>query len=248
MLAMWMGTGKSRVAIEIARVHDFKLLLIECPLRVIDVWREQLALHAPGAYTVLALEKGAVAEKTLEAKEHISWARRGHPAAIVVNYESSRVAPFNKLVTQTSWDLVVADESHRLKAASGLTSRFMGRLGLVARYRLALTGTPVPHCPLDIWGQFRFLNRSVLDLTFTSYRARHAEMGGYKNKEVRAWKDMETWRQNFDVLAFQAGKEVLDLPAETLLLRARARWPAAVQRHGARLHRLDRRRAGRDRR
>jgi SNF2 family DNA or RNA helicase len=72
----------------------------------------------------------------------------------------------------------------------------------------------MPHSPLDVWAQYRFLDRSVYDQTYTSFKARYAIMGGFHGKQTVGWRDLETLREKFFSLAFQVGAEVLDLPPE----------------------------------
>ena len=88
----------------------------------------------------------------------------------------------------------------------------MARLGLVTRYRLGLTGTPMPHMPIDIWGPFRFLDRNILDPTYGSFKVRHALMGGYFKKEIVGWRDLDQLFEKFNKIAFQVDASVLDLP------------------------------------
>ena len=46
LLAMGMGTGKSKVTIDLIENLDARLVLIACPLRVCEVWPEQIEQHA----------------------------------------------------------------------------------------------------------------------------------------------------------------------------------------------------------
>lgn len=216
MLAMEMGTGKSRVAIEAAIIHSLDEILILCPLRVVEVWKNQFERFAPD-YAFLALDDriGSVATKLWRAREFFKWAKEHRrPAAIAINYDGARRPPFARWALSRTWPLVILDESHKIKQNSGITSRFAGRLGLMAQYRLALTGTPMPHSPLDVWAQYRFLDRSVYDETYTSFKLRYAVMGGFHGKQTVGWRDLEILREKFFSLAFQVGSEVLDLPPE----------------------------------
>jgi SNF2 family DNA or RNA helicase len=216
LLAMHMGTGKSRVVVELAKRNQLSPALILCPLRVVDVWTEQFGRYG-NDYEVLPLgdQAGTVAEKAGAANERIHWcAEHGRPLAIAINYESARLVPFNSWSLRRSWPLVIADESHRLKQPSGAISRYAGKLGLVAGRRIGLTGTPAPHSVLDLWAQFRFLDRTIYDPTFTSFRARYAVMAGYLNKEVKEWQNLDELREKFLQAAYQVGPEVLDLPEE----------------------------------
>jgi len=213
--------GKSRVAIELAHACNLSPLLILCPLRVVEVWREQFERHLPGIYDFLALDHRVktVADKTRLAREKLAWATaKGRKLVIATNYESARLEPFAHWALATAWPLVIADEIHKTKSAAGAISRFLGRLGLMAKYRLGLTGTPMPHSPLDIWAQYRFLDRSIYDATYTAFRLRYAVMGGHfiggAYREVVGWKDLDGLRAKFFSIAYQVGAEVLDLPGE----------------------------------
>jgi SNF2 family DNA or RNA helicase len=217
MLAMDMGTGKTRVAVDLTTAFDLPLILILCPLRVVEVWRQQFRQYAHVPYEFLPLDDraGSVQDKARRAKEMLSWAlARGRRLAIAINYESARSEPFAHWALANVWPLVIADESHRLKQASGRASRFASRLTLRSRYRLALTGTPMAHEPIDIWAQFRFLDPTILDPTFGSFKLRHAVMGGYFNKEIKGWRDLDELKRKFYTIAFRVTNEVLDLPPE----------------------------------
>jgi SNF2 family DNA or RNA helicase len=214
MLAMDMGTGKSRVAVEAARRRRLSPILILCPLRVVDPWREQFERFG-GEYEFLALDDriDSVARKMEAARERLRWTEaRGRALAIAVNYESARLKPFGRWAANRPWPLVIADEIHKTKSASGAISRFVGRLGLMARYRLGLTGTPMPHSPLDVWAQYRFLDRRIYDDTYCSFQARYAEMGGFHKLQVKSYQHLDELREKFFSIAFQVGAEVLDLP------------------------------------
>lgn len=216
MLAIIMGGGKSRVAVEAAARNRLTPVLIVCPLRVCEVWKEQFRQYG-SHYDVLVLDDraGSVADKTAAARDRLGWAiAKDRPLGIAINYESARLQPFAGWAMVNAWPLVIADEIHRTKQPSGALSRFVGRLGLCARYRLGLTGTPMPHSPLDVWAQFRFLDRTLYDPTYTSFRLRYAEMDAYFANKVRAWKNLEELKAKFFSRTFQVGSEVLDLPGE----------------------------------
>jgi SNF2 family DNA or RNA helicase len=218
MFAMWMGTGKTRTVIELANQLDVPKLLVLCPLRVVEVWGQQLARYAPGRYEFLGLgaRTGSVANKARRAAILLEWAkeREGRRVAIAVNYEAAKLGPFASWSLNETWPFVVADESHRCKAASSVVSKYLGQLGLRTRYRVALTGTPMPHSPLDIWGQYRFLNPSIYDLTFTSFKARYAVFDDYFKNKIVGWRNLQELRERYAQIAFEVGAEVLDLPEE----------------------------------
>jgi SNF2 family DNA or RNA helicase len=223
MLAAAMGTGKSRVAIEAALKKSFSPILIICPLRVVEVWRQQFERHAPEAYDFLALDNsaGSVVRKTATARDRLAWCNaKQRPLVIAINYESAFKQPFQHWALTNIWPLIIADECHRISNPSGAISRFMGRLAKRAVHRLGLTGTPMPHDPLNVWAQFRFLDHNLYDPTFTAFRLKYAIMGEFFNgnqafRRVVGWQNIDELRQKFFSLAFQVGAEVLDLPPES---------------------------------
>jgi hypothetical protein len=158
MIAAEMGTGKSAMTVYLCAEQGFQLILILCPLRVVQVWGPQFAAHSTVPFMVVQLDDSfaSVRAKRDEAERQIRLAKaRGVPVVIVINYESAWRSPFAEWALRQRWDLVAGDELHRCKAPGGKASRYLARLGDVAQFRLGLSGTPMPHSPLDVYGYFR---------------------------------------------------------------------------------------------
>jgi SNF2 family DNA or RNA helicase len=218
MLAMDMGTGKSKVALDLAGALGPQPILILCPLRVVEVWEQQLKQHASFPYVFAGLDDRVrgTDRKALIARDTLAQARQARYTAVVaINYESMWLEPFASLALTTVWGLIIADECHRCKSPSGKQSRFLGKLALRAHKRLGLSGTPFPHSPHDIWAQYRFLDRSIYDPTYTGFKTRYAIFGGFENRVVKEWRDLDDLKQKFYSIAFRVeAKDVLDLPEE----------------------------------
>ena len=212
MLAMAMGTGKSRVAVGLAGAAGRTLIL--CPLSVVPVWPREFTKHSPDRLQVVsALDRGSVADKVRRVELDEAIARnRDIPLVVVVNYDSARTDPLAKWLLARKWDLVVCDESHRAKSPGGVTSLFVARLRAVATRRVCLTGTPMPHSPLDVYGQFRFLDPGIYGTSFVRFRNRYAVMGGFQNHQVISWRDMDDLNARFYSRAYRADKSVISLP------------------------------------
>lgn len=60
------------------------------------------------------------------------------------------------------WDLIIVDESHRAKDRASLFSRRLAMMRYSAARKLILSGTPIDEEPQDLWGQFRFLDETLL--------------------------------------------------------------------------------------
>lgn len=212
LLAMDMGTGKTKVAIDLAVNWGSKRILVVCPKSVLRVWNRELGVHMPKTGSdVLILDKGTAAKKRKLAEAFL--ANKGTTRWLVINYESLRSRPMALLAQRMSWDLVILDESHRIKSASGVTSKIIARIGEKADRRLCLTGTPMPHSPLDLFGQFRFLDPGVFGTSFGRFRDEFAITHPRFPSQVRYWRNEDLLRKKLWEIAFRVeAEDVLDLP------------------------------------
>ena len=218
MLALEMGTGKTLVSLMLLSGTGAKRTLIACPLRVVPVWQAQIDRHLDLPMVILALDDsaGSVAGKQKLAEEKLRLAEAtGQPFVLIINYDSVWRDPFGPWAEKQAWDLVIADESHKLKKPGGKASLYFKRLRPPARHRLALTGTPMPHSPLDIYAQFRFLDIAPFGPSFNAFRQKFAVMGGFQNKQVTGFKNLDELEALMRTITFRVSKDILDLPPET---------------------------------
>ena len=224
LLDMWMGTGKTKVVIDViqntAPTKNWRTLVVAPRTVIEDVWPGQVEEHCVDGCHLVLLNKGNARKHKEMSKE--AWGLDG-PVMYLVNYESVWREPFAGWVKARSWDFIVADESHAIKSPGSKCSRFMGTLRKRTDHRIALTGTPMPHSPLDVYGQARFVDPSVFGTSFARFRSRYAVMGGYGGHEVIGYpiderdryyhpEIAEEWNRGLERLMFSVGEEVLDLP------------------------------------
>jgi SNF2 family DNA or RNA helicase len=220
LLACGMGTGKSLVACMVVLAVGARRALIACPLRVVPVWITQFERHVGIPVVIVALDEdvGAVAKKVELASEKLKLAQaHGVPFIAVINYDSAWREPFGQWAQKIHWDLVIADEVHKIKAATGRASKFFARLAARADYRLGLTGTPMPHNHTDIFGILRFVDMAILGRYWGPFKREYCQMGGFQNKQIVAPRNLAQLEQKVARVMFRVGKEVLDLPPETLI-------------------------------
>lgn len=226
MYALDMGTGKSKVAIDLIVNNDWQRTLIICPNNVVGVWPSEFIIHsAKDDIIVLPLNRGSVAHKVRAAESAWEDAKRSRkPLVVVINYESAWRSPFGPtydsknnrykkdgFALSHAWDCVILDESQKIKAPGGRASTFCGKLREQASHRLCLTGTPMPHSPLDVYAQYRFLDSSIFGNSFVAFRNKYARMGGYMNKQVTGFQNLDDLNERFFSIGFRVGKEVLGL-------------------------------------
>lgn len=210
--------GKTLAALAVLAGLSAQRVLIGCPLRVVPVWAKQIELHLNLPIISIALDDRvtSVAAKQKLAEEKLRLAEAtGRPLAVVINYDSLWRAPFADWAEKQKWDLIIADESHRLKAPGGKASLAFKRLRARAKARLALTGTPLPHGPLDAYAQFRFLDPRIFGPSFAAFRQKYAVMGGFQRKQVTGFQQLDEFEALMRTITFRVSKDVLDLPPET---------------------------------
>lgn len=222
-LAWEVGCGKSFPVVRYVAEEKPALTLILAPKSVVPVWPSQFQKHAPGAAMIVAsLDRGTVKDKLAVARLRFACAREeAMNLVIVVNYEAAWREPLGSALLATPFDLVVADEGHRIKSVSGKASRWIGRFGDPKRRkrpkRLLLSGTPMPHGPLDLFAECRFLDPFVFGFSYTAFRDRYCVMGGKQVNGrpvmVLGYQRQDELREKFAGLFDVVKKaDVLDLP------------------------------------
>lgn len=193
LLALDMGLGKSKVACDLAWNRGVRKVLVLCPTSVVGVWRREFDLHAAGEFAVTVLAQSSAQRKAETAAEAVRRCEaRGEPCVVVVNYESAWREPLGKLLLGVRWDIVILDESQKVKSATGRASKYVGSLRKSAGFRLCLSGTPMPHSPGDLFGQFRFLDPGVFGLAWTRFRQRYAVCGNPAiPQQITAWANQD---------------------------------------------------------
>jgi len=179
LLAMGMGCGKSKVAIDLIANWRCQKTLILCPTSVRAVWRREIDRHYPGPVSVIILDRGTIDQRVRAADK--AWrlsTRSGKPLIIVINYEAAWRDTFAAWALAQHWDCVVCDESHVIKANDSNVSRFAADMGRRASRRLCLTGTPLAQTPLDAWGQYRFLDPGIFGTNHSLFRHRYEANAG----------------------------------------------------------------------
>jgi SNF2 family DNA or RNA helicase len=174
---MGMGTGKSLVTIGTLTECGHKLTLVICPKAVVDVWPREFRKHSRGQFIVAPLPSKFTAEKKMMEVKKLIASRPSEPIVIVANYDAVTRAPLADYLTGFKWDCVVADEAHRLKSHSGVQSKFAGNL--CKGHAIALSGTMLPHDPLDVFAQYRFLDAAIFGTSFTMFKQRYCKTDIY---------------------------------------------------------------------
>lgn len=217
-----MGCGKTLTAIAIAgagyQMGKIDRLLIVAPTSVVAVWPKELREYAKFKYTCKTL-LGEKQQRIKQIDDLLKFPFKALKIA-VINYESTWRPEILEKLKEFDADMVIADESQRIKTYDAAQSKAMHELGDQARYKLILSGTPVQTAAIDIWSQYRFLDKTVFGENFFKFRGRYAIMGGYGNKKIVGYRDLEGLIKKEHSIAFRVTKdEALDLPEQTFETR-----------------------------
>jgi SNF2 family DNA or RNA helicase len=161
-----MGTGKSRTTIEIIREHcnrerRLKRILILGPVIVVRNWQAEfgmfskiaqhdiVALTGAGKKRVKTFQDYAIDPKTLTLTR---------PRIFITNYEALEMDALYQLLLEYKPEILVCDESHRLKNPQSKRAVKAAHLADQAENRYLLTGTPILNSAMDIFQQYRILD------------------------------------------------------------------------------------------
>lgn len=177
------GTGKSKMLIDTAAyLYDLgriNAVVVIAPNGVHRNWiLREIPTHMPDHVPV----RGATFNGSMTKKQKAAYDFLYQPGNVLrilaVNIESmsrkegyEAVAKFLRCVEA----LVIVDESSKIKNPSTERTKNIIKLRKLSKYRRTATGTPIPKSPLDIFGQFMFLDPDVLPTqSFTAFRSRYA--------------------------------------------------------------------------
>ena len=86
---------------------------------------------------------------------------------VILNFESAIQDKRAMQLKSIKWDVIIVDESHKIKSHNSKTSKLVFQLTKKAEYAWGLTGTPRGNSELDIFNQFH--NMNVSDWGLVSY-------------------------------------------------------------------------------
>ena len=216
MLAMDMGTGKSKVTVDLVANMDSRLTLILCPKSVVGVWPREFSKHSDKPFDVFRGQQAGTKKKEKAAREAMALAYvKKRPFVCVFNHESSWREPLASFIRSTEWQCIIIDESHRGKSPKGKFAAFLASLAHMPARKLMLTGTPMPHSPLDIWAQYRFLEPAVFGTSYFRFKNHYGVSGGFQNKQIVNFQNLDELHDKIYSIAYRVTKEeALDLPEE----------------------------------
>lgn len=221
-LLMEQGTGKTKVIIDNAAYlyanNKITALVIIAPNGVHRNWlNNEVPFHLPE----WCPRKTAYYHSGMKKKERQNWvdvqSAENSLKIFSFNVEafvSKKAQAWIETIMRTEDVMLVVDESSRIKRPGAKRTKFITKVGKQAKYRRILTGTPVTKGPEDVYSQFAFLDPYILGYeSFYSFRARYCIMGGYENRQIVAYENVDELTKNIEGHSYRIlKKDCLDLP------------------------------------
>jgi len=182
---MEMGTGKTKVLIDnVAMLYDkgkIDGVLIIAPKGVVKTWYEQeLPTHLPNHIENVSVLWQPNITKTQQEKLDTLFEIDSALHILIMNVEALSTEKGVKFATKfinSHKSMMAIDESTTIKTPTARRTKNIIKIGLDAKYKRIMTGSPITKNPLDLYTQCEFLDPWLLDFaSYYAFRNRYAEM------------------------------------------------------------------------
>lgn len=224
-LFMEMGTGKTRVVIELAHQRQARIgnVVYFCPVSLKETVRRELLRHTDLAGADICVFDDKTSARRLPLA---FWYIIGIES---ISASNRQVLAANAVIDDRS--MVVVDESGYIKGHKSLRTQRITRMAERARYRLVMTGTPLSQGVVDLYAQMRFLSWRILGYkSFYSFARNHLEYSDRYPGMIVAAHNVSVLAAKVQPYTYQVTKsECMDLPAKTYATR----WYGMTERQRA---------------
>lgn len=216
-----MGTGKSKIMIDLISNREWQTVLIVCTKKGCQNWVKQFKFHCPIEVTLKNLTDYSSEDKVTELKKCEPIGK----FIIIVNYDSIWRTPFCDFLLKQKIDCIICDESHRIKTPGSKCSRFLTKIGKRIKCRYLVTGTPLAENPVDIYAQYRFLDPTIFGTNLTVFRSEYLNINYNLSRQLgyivldkkQPYKNLDQLREKMFSCAFY-GRSSIKLPKKHNIL------------------------------
>jgi SNF2 family DNA or RNA helicase len=231
---MEMGTGKTKVLIDnLAMLYDKGKIdgaLIIAPKGVVKTWYEQeLPTHLPDHIENVSVLWQPNITKTQQEKLDSLFEIDSALHILVMNVEALSTDKGVKFATKfinSHKTLMAIDESTTIKTPTARRTKNIIKMGVNAKYKRIMTGSPITKNPLDLYTQCEFLDPWLLDFSsYYAFRNRYAEMKtmhvhGRSIQVVDKFQNLGELSDTVKQFSYRVLKEdCLDLPPKVFIKR-----------------------------
>ena len=216
------GCGKSAATINILRQHyeqNKRLMrtLILGPVVIMENWRREIQAHS-NVGTYVQILSGSEKQRL----KKFELFKDSKPSTIfITNYEALNMKELLQALLKWKPEILVCDESQRLKNPSAKRTKYAALLADQTLHNYILSGTPILNSAMDIYGQYRVLDRGeTFGRNFDRFRAQYfydENAGMPAQKHFPKWVTRTGAVKEFNELIYKKAMRVtklecLDLP------------------------------------
>lgn len=212
-LYMEMGTGKTRVALEMVkrRLEAGKIghVLWLCPCSVRENLREDIRKHADGALAHIAIHGIESLSSGIRLYELLTRYVEAGPTMLIV------------------------DESNLVKNHRTIRTRRITELAERCRYRLILNGTPISRSEADLFAQWNILDWRILGYrSYWSFAANHIEYDPVTPGKIRRTLNTDYLIEKIAPYSYQVSREdCFSLPGKKYFSRYTSLEPEQLRHY-----------------
>ena len=185
-MTLEMRTGKTVVSLRCYKHYRPSTLLIVCPKVALPVWRKECKKEGITDYILIHYEA-----LVKQRKQWYKWKRKNRGFFMIL------------------------DESHFIKNRGSDRSTVVRTVSRGAKYRLALTGTPISQGIQDAWAQCNYLDPAIfgpwddkwkggLDgYLVPGFESTYLRYGGFRGEQIVGHRDEEKFQQIFNRYQFR---------------------------------------------
>jgi SNF2 family DNA or RNA helicase len=171
------GTGKTATTVRVIadkfnRAKRVMRTVIVCPIIVTENWPREIT-----KYSKITRDKVFVTYNKNPKKRYDNLAKalknNNGNMIIVVNFEGTLDKKLMDMLLAWKPEILVVDESQRCKNPQAKRTKNTITIADLTDHRYILSGTPILNSPMDVWSQYRILDKgSRFGRNFFSFRAK----------------------------------------------------------------------------
>ena len=219
------GLGKTTQIIyaaeELKRQKGAEHCLIVCGINILKQnWKKEIEKFSTESCRVVGEKinsKGTITYATVNERAEELY----NPIDaffVIINKESFQ----NTLVidailnSQNKFDIIVADELHKMKDPNSQSGKNFLKLTKTGKYHFGLTGTPLINSPLDAYVPLKFIGQEKAN--YSNFKKFFCTMGDrFSDYKVTGFKNLDVLQKEIEDCSIRRDKSILHLPPKFIV-------------------------------
>lgn len=219
------GLGKTLTAIYIAQElkerENIEHCLVICGINTLKHnWEKEIHQHSNLPCRILGTREykkkkgtyiGDIKERLEDLKNPIE------EFFVITNIETLRDPKILNEIKNgkvNKFDIIIADELHKMKSPSAIQSKNFIRL-MSAKHKIGLTGTLLLNSPLDAYIPLKWIDADRS--TYTNYKYFYCNFDGPFSNFITGYKNIDVLKNQLDKCSLRRTKDILNLPPKNII-------------------------------